>query len=69
MIHETNDPADPQIITIRPYASAEEQAAIRAAYKALWPAPDNHVITPEPLPRWRYSGRPWRKKIKYGNWR
>ena len=60
-----------QILSITPEPTDAERAAIVAAVKALgseiWP--DTGVATmPAPSPRWRYAGRPWRRRQSYGGW-
>lgn len=52
---------------ITPAPSDEEMAAILAAYEALWPRPDA-ATTPDDLPRWRFAGRWWSARPRYGGW-
>lgn len=52
---------------ISPTPSDEEMAAILAAYEALWPRPDE-ATTPDGLPRWRFAGRWWSARPRYGGW-
>jgi hypothetical protein len=47
-------------IAISPEPTAEEAAAIGAAYEAVWPKPLVLVGEPErTTPPWRFSGRWW----------
>jgi hypothetical protein len=47
-------------IAITPEPTAEEAAAIMAAYEAVWPKPLVLVGEPErTTPPWRFSGRWW----------
>ena len=57
-------PAD---LVVTPEPTAEELAAIIAAYEQLWPR--NESALAEPSPRWRYAGRPWLRRPHYGGWR
>lgn len=58
---------DVVIESITPEATEAERAAICVAYELLWPTAP--VTTPlEPSPRWRYAGRPWRRRAQYGGW-
>ena len=60
-----------QIASITPEPTEDERAAIVAAVEALqpelWPRL-NGATAPEPSPRWRYAGRPWRRRQSYGGW-
>ena len=60
-----------QILSITPEPTDAERAAIIAAVEALgaeiWPDPGLATI-PAPSPRWRYAGRPWRRRTRYGGW-
>ncbi len=60
-----------EVVSITPDPTDSERAAIVAAVEALrteiWP----HLtaaIMPAPSPRWRYAGRPWRRRAGYGGW-
>ena len=60
-----------EIVSITPEPTDAERAAITAAVEALgseiWP----HLAaatSPAPSPRWRYAGRPWRRRTSYGGW-
>ena len=61
-----------QIRSITPEPTDAERAAIVAAVEALkakvWPQL-NGATMPDPSPRWRYAGRPWRSRQSYGGWR
>jgi hypothetical protein len=54
-------------IEVTPTPTEEELAAILAAYESLWPRPDTGAA-PDPAPRWRYSGRSWITRPRYGGW-
>lgn len=61
-----------EIVSITPEPTEAERAAITAAVEALgskiWP----HLAaatSPAPSPRWRYAGRPWRRRQSYGGWK
>ena len=54
-------------IEVTPEPTNDELAAILAAYEALWPETDAGV-TPDDLPRWRFSGRWWSARPRYGGW-
>ena len=60
-----------EIVSITPEPTDAERAAIVAAVEAfrseIWP----HLAAttmPAPSPRWRYAGRPWRRRARYGGW-
>ena len=60
-----------EIRSITPEPTDAERAAIVAAVEAfrseIWP----HLAaatTPAPSPRWRYAGRPWSRRTRYGGW-
>lgn len=57
----------PDDLTVMPAATDDELAAILAAYEQLWPEP---VVAeaPAPSPRWRFEGRPWVRRTRYGGW-
>ena len=60
-----------EILSITPEPTDAERAALAAAVDALgseiWP--DLGAATaPAPSPRWRYAGRPWRRRTRYGGW-
>ncbi len=61
-----------QILSVAPEPTEAERAAIVAAVQAfkaeVWPQL-NGATTPDPSPRWRYAGRPWRGRQCYGGWR
>ena len=46
-------------LAISPQPTAEEAAAIVAAYEALWPKPVLAVRNERVTPTWRFSGRWW----------
>jgi hypothetical protein len=54
-------------IEVTPEPTDEEMAAILAAYEALWPRPEA-AVTPDASPRWRFAGRWWVKRPRYGGW-
>ena len=60
-----------EIVSIIPEPTDSERAAIIAAVEALgseiWPDPGTATM-PAPSPRWRYAGRPWRRRTRYGGW-
>ena len=60
-----------EIASITPEPTDSERAAIIAAVEALgseiWPDPRTATM-PVPSPLWRYAGRPWRRRTKYGGW-
>jgi hypothetical protein len=60
-----------EIVSITPEPTEAERAAIVAAVEAfrseIWP----HLVAatmPASSPRWRYAGRPWRRRARYGGW-
>ncbi len=61
----------PEILSITPAPTDAERAAIVAAVEAfgaeLRPRPAAATI-PAPSPRWRYAGRPWRRRDNYSSW-
>jgi hypothetical protein len=59
------EPLDPIVVT--PAPSDDELAAILAAYETL--SPEFEVaVTPDDLPRWRFAGRWWSSRPRYGGW-
>ena len=60
-----------EIMSITPEPTDAERAAIVAAVEAfrseIWPHLAAATV-PEPSPRWRYAGRPWRRRARYGGW-
>ena len=60
-----------EIASITPEPTDAERAAIVAAVEALrseiWPHLSAATM-PAPSPRWRYAGRPWRRRARYGGW-
>ena len=60
-----------EIASISPAPTEGERAAIEVALATLWsqirPQP-TVVTTPAAAPRWRYAGRPWRRRPRYGGW-
>ncbi len=54
-------------IEVTPEPTSDELAAILVAYEALWPETAGGV-TPDDLPRWRFSGRWWSARPRYGGW-
>lgn len=60
-----------EIASITPEPTDAERAAIVAAVEALGPEiwPDlGKATTPAPSPPWRYAGRPWGRRTRYGGW-
>jgi len=60
-----------EILSITPEPTDAERAAIVAAVEALGPEiwPDlGKATTPALSPPWRYAGRPWRRRTRYGGW-
>ena len=61
-----------QIASISPEPTEAERAAIVSAiemlHSTIWPHPVA-ATSPAPSPRWRYAGRPWRRRTKYGGWK
>ena len=61
-----------EIVSITPEPTDAERAAIAAAVETLgseiWPHLDAATM-PEPSPRWRYAGRPWKHRQSYGGWK
>lgn len=58
----------PGDLTVTPAATDDELAAILIAYEKLWPEPIA-AGAPAPSPRWRFEGRPWSRRTRYGGWR
>lgn len=60
------------IVSITPEPTDAERAAIVAAVEAfrseIWPHLAAETM-PAPSPRWRYAGRPWRRRQSYGGWK
>ena len=60
-----------EIASITPEPTDTERAAIVAAVEALqaeiWPHLGAAAV-PAPSPRWRYAGRPWQRRARYGGW-
>ncbi len=54
-------------VRVTPEPTDGELAAILAAYDELWPA-TSEVATPGEPPRWRFSGRWWAPRPRYGGW-
>ena len=61
-----------EIASITPEPTDAERAVIVSAIEGLhskiWP----HLVaatSPAPSPRWRYAGRPWRRRQSYGGWK
>ena len=54
-------------VEVTPTPTEDELAAILAAYEALWPQTENGD-SPEPSPRWRFAGRSWTPRPRYGGW-
>ena len=60
-----------EIVSVTPEPTDTERAAIVAAVEALqdeiWP----HLraaAAPAPSSRWRYAGRTWKRRARYGGW-
>lgn len=64
-------PGGLEIVSITPEPTESERAAITAAVEALhselWPRLSAAAM-PSPSPRWRYAGRPWQRRNRYGGW-
>ena len=60
-----------EILSINPEPTEAERAAIAAAVEALseelWPQLNGGAV-PAPSPRWRYAGRRWQRRDRYGGW-
>ncbi len=61
----------PEVVSITPEPTDAERVAIVTAVEAfrseIWP----HLAaatSPAPSPRWRYAGRPWKRRTRYGGW-
>lgn len=54
--------ARPTVARVQPDPTPEEMAAIMAAVEVATPRPVV-AATPEPPPRWRFSGRWWTKPV------
>lgn len=54
-------------VVVSPTPTDAEMAAILAAYEALWPRP-SAATEPDGLPRWRFAGRWWSERPRYGGW-
>ena len=52
---------------VTPEPTDEEMAAILAAYEALWPRPAV-ADADTGAPRWRFAGRWWVTRPRYGGW-
>ena len=65
-------PGGVEIVSITPEPTESERVAIVAAIEALqsefWPRLGGAAATPSPSPRWRYAGRPWQRRSRYGGW-
>ena len=55
-------------LTVTPAPSGEELAAILAAHEALWPRPVVLAPADDGPPRWRFAGRWWSSRPRYGGW-
>ena len=64
-------PGGLEIVSITPEPTEPERAAITAAIEALhselWPR-FSAAAMPSASPRWRYAGRPWQRRNRYGGW-
>ena len=64
-------PGGMEIVSVTPEPTDAERAAIVAAIESLqselWPHP-GAASMPPPSPRWRYAGRPWQRRNRYGGW-
>ena len=60
----TESPAE--LAAMQPTPSEEEMAAVLAAYEALSPCPS--ATEPEEPPRWRFAGRWWSTRSRFGGW-
>jgi hypothetical protein len=54
-------------VEVRPEPTPEELAAVLAAHEALWPKPAV-LVDDDPSPRWRFAGRWWAPRPRYGGW-
>jgi len=59
--------ARPTGVSVSPDPSEGEMAAILAAYEQLWPTDAGSVVPGAP-PRWRFAGRWWAPRPRYGGW-
>jgi len=64
---QVDDPELPVGLTVTPDPSDGELAAILAAYQELWPT-DIEAVVPGAPPRWRFAGRWWAPRPRYGGW-
>jgi hypothetical protein len=55
-------------LSVTPTPSEEELAAILAAHEALWPRPVVVAAAADGPPRWRFAGRWWSARPRYGGW-
>ena len=64
-------PGGMEIVSVIPEPTDDERAAIVAAIESLqselWPHAGVAAM-PSPSPRWRYAGRPWQRRSRYGGW-
>ncbi len=59
---------EPIGIRVKPEPNEGELAAILAAYDQLWPD-DSEAVAPGAPTRWRFAGRWWTPRVRYGGWR
>ena len=60
-----------EIASISPTPTEDERAAIEVAVATLWSQIQTQppvLTTPAASPRWRYAGRSWRRRPRYGGW-
>ena len=58
---------EPTGISATPTPTDEEMAAILAAYEGLWPRPAE-IDASNGMPRWRFAGRWWSARPRFGGW-
>jgi hypothetical protein len=51
---------------IAPQPTDEEAAAIAIALEMLWPKPTTNLSPQRPNLAWRFSGRQWHDKARWG---
>ncbi len=56
------------MMDVTPEPTDEELAAIMAAHEALWPRPAAVDPAGAATPRWRFAGRWWATRPRYGGW-
>ena len=67
-MNETNaDSVGPVDIRVTPTPSEGELTAILLAHEQLWPK-NTDGSKPQAPPRWRFAGRWWAPRPRYGGW-